>query len=275
MSGYVENVIDAAYHADRERVNASTLKTLIAKTPAHARAAWDTPQNETPALLLGRAVHCAVLEPETFNSRFAIAPKCDRRTSVGKQRFAEFEAEHAGKQIISEADAEIIAGISQSIAAHPIASKLFNAGAAEVTGYFSDPETGVKCRIRPDYLRADDSIIVDLKTTTDASRDSFQRAIHQYGYALQAAFYSHGHKQITGEPLSDFLFVAVEKAQPFACAVYRLDEAALEQGQRQMRRALALWGGCLESGRWPGYSERIESISLPNWAFNLIEDLEQ
>lgn len=62
--------------------------------------------------------------------------------------------------------------------------------------------------------------------------------------------------------------MTVEKLPPFAVAVYRIDEDALEAGRRMYRRALRLWAECLDRGIWPGYSDRIESISLPAWALN-------
>ena len=263
---YVAGVPDDIYHQDRTAVSSSTLKTVVRKSPAHARADLDSPKADTPALALGRAVHARLLEPDTFLERFAIGPKVDRRTKAGKEAWAAFLEDYPGASILAGEDAATLEGIAASIEAHPLARHAIRDGQAEVSGWFTDPETGVHCRIRPDYLRAADGIMVDLKTTLDASPDAFQRSIHSFGYATQAALYAQGHEAITGEPLRDFLFLAVEKARPFAVGLYRLDETALEVGRQHVRRALRTWADCLESGRWPGYSDRIESISLPVWA---------
>jgi exodeoxyribonuclease VIII len=270
---WVSGIPDEIYHGDRDTVSSSTLKILSAKSPAHARAELDQPRPETPALLLGRAAHCAALEPDLFTVRYAVAPECDRRTKGGKATWAQFLADHPGASIITASDAETVEGIRAAIEAHPVARHAVRGGQAELSGYFTDPETGVHCRIRPDYLRLADGIMVDLKTTLDASPRAFERSIQQYGYHLQAAMYSAGYQAITGEPLRDFLFLSVEKAPPYAVGLYRLEDQALEVGRRQYRAALRRWAECLERDHWPGYSDRIESISLPAWA--LIDDEEQ
>ena len=81
-----------SYHTNTSRISKSGLD-LINRAPAHY---WErylnphaSPQKETPALLIGSAVHCAVLEPEEFGKRYAVGPRVDRRTSKGK---AEWEA---------------------------------------------------------------------------------------------------------------------------------------------------------------------------------------
>ena len=269
---WAAGITDSTYHGDRDSVSSSALRKAIDRSPAHALADLDTPRPETPALLLGRAVHAAVLEPDTFESRYAVAPICDRRTKAGKEAWASHLAAHPDAATITASDAETVAGIVASIAAHPVARHAARGGEAELSGYFTDPETDVHCRIRPDYLRAADGIMVDLKTTLDASPGAFQRSINTFGYHVQAAMYAAGHEAITGDPPRDFLFVTAEKSPPYAVAVYRIDEAALEVGRRTYRRALRLWADCLERDRWPAYSERIEAISLPAWAFTNDEE---
>lgn len=114
-------------------------------------------------------------------------------------------------------------------------------------GYSQDAKTGVYCRIRPDFLRIDDGMIVDLKTSIDASAKGFRSSIQKFGYSFQAAMYSAGFEAITGEPLQHFLFAVVEKSPPFAAAVYRLDETALAVGRKQYRKALRLFADCSQS----------------------------
>ena len=43
--------------------------------------------------------------------------------------------------------------------------------------------------------------IVDLKTTINAAPSKFSRALIDYGYALQAAWYQEGYEALTGERL--------------------------------------------------------------------------
>jgi exodeoxyribonuclease VIII len=115
--------------------------------------------------------------------------------------------------------------------------------------------------------------MTDVKTALDASPGAFQRSIQGLGYHVQAAMYAGGFEAITGDPLRGFLFITAEKVRPYAVAVYRLGEDALEVGRRLYRSALRTWADCLERDTWPAYSDRIESITLPAWAFtDLAED---
>lgn len=60
------------------------------------------PLEQTTALLVGSAVHKMVLEPETFDSEFVIAPDINRRTKNGKEEYADFLKSAAGKSIITK-----------------------------------------------------------------------------------------------------------------------------------------------------------------------------
>lgn len=269
---FVAGIPEETYHGDLTSVSSSTLKTVVSKTPAHAKADLETPRAQTPALLLGRAVHCRVLEPESYPARYAVAPKVDRRTREGKATWDAFTQAHPGAAILSEEDGATVEAIAAAIQAHPIAHHAVRGGHAELSGWYRDPETGVQCRIRPDYLRAAGGIMADVKTALDASPGAFQRSIHGLGYHVQAAMYAAGFEAIIGDPLRDFLFITAEKSRPYAVAVYRLEEDALAVGRRLYRAALRTWADCLERGTWPAYSDRIESITLPTWAFTDLED---
>jgi hypothetical protein len=48
--------------------------------------------------------------------------------------------------------------------------------------------------------------------------------------------------------------------------VYELDALALDQGWREVRRALDYWSDCTTAQMFPGYQEDIVTLSLPNWA---------
>lgn len=263
---WASGITDDIYHGDPATVSSSGLRTLINRSPAHYRAEQTQPKTDTPAMLLGRAIHARVLELDTFGERFAVAPVCDRRTKEGKAIWTAHLEAHPDATTITAADAEVIEGIARAIEGHPIARSAIEGAAAEVSGYYVDPETGVRCRIRPDALRSDIGVIVDLKSALDASPRGFERVMHQRGYHIQAAMYAAGYEAITCETLTDFLIIAVEKAQPFAIGVYRISDTALMVGRAAYRDALRIYAECLAADRWPAYSDRIEALSLPMWA---------
>lgn len=232
----------------------------LAISPAHYQAWLTDPRIETPAMKFGTAAHCAILEPTRFVNEYDVLPSgLDRRTKEGKAIYTELEAK--GKTLLSIDDWQAIHGMLDSVMDHPAARDLLSEGLAE-TSYFSEMDrVAVKCR--PDWLSS--GIVVDLKTTQDASLSGFSKSIANYRYAVQAAFYSDILASL-GHDVVAFLFVAVEKTAPYAVGVYELDDMSLEIGREQYQRDLDTYRRCIESGEWPAYSSSVEMISLPKWA---------
>ena len=90
-------------------------------------------------------------------------------------------------------------------------------------------------------------------------RDS--KTIARYLYHLQAAHYLEVTKA------SEFYFVFVEKVYPFAVGVYSLDDDTIAEGRALRSLALKQISQCHTDNYWRGYSESVETLSLPNWAY--------
>jgi hypothetical protein len=105
-------------------------------------------------------------------------------------------------------------------------------GKAEQSYFWTDVETREECKCRPDWHSADGKIIVDVKTTEDASPGKFLRSsVLGWRYHVQAAFY------MQGLPTAEvFLFVVVEKKPPFAVAVYSLPQKLIDRGLEVLQR---------------------------------------
>ena len=253
------------YHADQSIGHSGILKLL--KSPAHLRETLDHPQPPTPAMTFGTAVHTCVLEPDRFSEEFVVAEKFDRRTKEGKEAAARFEEATQGKTLITPDELATLSRVRAAVLAHPGAAQLLQQGEAELSAFWTDSATGMACRCRPDWFNG--TAIVDLKSCVDASSRGFSRAIANFGYDVQAAFYVDGIRSVTGRELP-FLFVAVEKEAPHAVAVYRADPEILDIGRKKYQAALQLLKWCQESGTWPAYQPagEVELISLPRWAAN-------
>ncbi|QTI81459.1 PD-(D/E)XK nuclease-like domain-containing protein (plasmid) [Roseomonas marmotae] len=253
------------------------LLDLIHKSPLHAKAALvGEPEAPTEAMKVGTAVHALVLEPKEYERLYAVAPHVDRRTKAGKEAWAQFCEEHAGAEIITEDTAELVRAIAASVHAHPAAHALLSAeGKAEMSAYWQDTISGELCKCRPDFWRRD-GIIVDLKTTEDASPEGFARSVVNYRYYVQAPWYLEGLRHVFDAGLAPegyerpkgFVFVAVEKKPPFAVGVYVLEQAAYETGAHEARADLDKFAQCKREDRWPGYGDAIAPLALPAWFTN-------
>lgn len=66
-----------------EAINWSSL-VHMATSAKMLRWRVEHPRPDTPALALGRAIHCAVLEPERFERDYLVEPEFDTRSNAGK-----------------------------------------------------------------------------------------------------------------------------------------------------------------------------------------------
>ena len=178
---------------------------------------------------------------------------------------------YQGKIILTPEQMDAIQTITGNISKHFRAAKHLSRGVAERSAFWQDAETGVLCKCRPDWLVEDESgqivAILDVKTTKDSSIGGFSKSIANFGYDVQAAYYTDGLKSVIGKELP-FLFLAVESDAPHNVALYRADPEMMEVGRKKCRAGLMLMKWCQESGQWPGYQPggEEELISLPVWA---------
>ncbi|MHB8727621.1 MAG: PD-(D/E)XK nuclease-like domain-containing protein [Sulfuricaulis sp.] len=268
----IHQISNAEYHADKDSISTSGLKWIIDKTPLHL---WDrkfNPEREekpdTDALIFGSAVHKLVLEPQDFLKEFLVTPKIDKRTTDGKKAYADLMLRVQAENLtLIEADMlERATKLAKAIFEHPNAATLLAGGKPELSVYWNDPDTGVLCKCRPDYWRADMRVLTDVKTTNDASASEFQRTMDNFLYHVQAAFYLDGVSVATGERYEDFVFFCGEKQSPYAVANYRINEQSIAVGRKKYKAALVTYARCLETGKWPGYPTDIQSLDLPPWA---------
>jgi hypothetical protein len=258
-----------------EAVNSTILKGFASGTPAHVRYELDHGgRSPTKSLELGSLTHLAVLEPERFASEVAIPPKVDRRFKEGKARWADFEAENQGKQLVSAGDFAKATGMRDSLLVHPTASELLaSKSPTELSLVWEDKEHGVLCKARIDKPGVIGACLVvgELKTTADASRRAFEKDIYKYGYGIAGAHYLAGLQALVpvpeGNPPRRLIFLAVESEPPYCVACYELDDITLEQAEMERQRYLRAWRLCNERNEWPAYGDGVETAGYPAWVF--------
>jgi exodeoxyribonuclease VIII len=268
MSVVVQRGLGMASYLAIDAASASLLHVLSTQTPMHAHVYMTTPREDTKALILGEAVHYAILEPELFDLRYAVPPKADKRTTAGKEAWAQWLAEHPTQVPLTADEYDAARGMLAATAAHGEALRYLEAeGANEITLTWTDEETGLACKARPDRVARVDgrTWVVDVKTCRSASPHGFAKAIAEYGYHRKSAWYLDALDLLDPRP-RQFLFVATENKAPYALALYQLTDDAIQQGRTENRAALKLLATCKQSGIWPGYPADITYLDLPRWA---------
>lgn len=237
------------------------------RSPAHYRAWIESKlDKDTVALTFGRAFHCAILEPERFESEYATRPEFgDCRRKENKARRDEWNDAHAGHNVVDAEDMAAIEGMRDAVLRHPLAGKMIRDGQSELTAVWDDPDTGLRCQCRADYYVRKLAMILDVKSTEDASEDAFLRSVVKYRYHVQDALYRFGFSAV-GETVQHFCLVAVEKTPPFAVGIYTLDADGIGRGYSAARRDIDGLAECVRTNNWPSYPERIQTLELPPWA---------
>jgi exodeoxyribonuclease VIII len=254
------------YHQDRTCISASGLK-LIAKSPRHYWNRYLNPDYEdatTPAMAFGNVVHTLMLEPHTFNERYAISPDVNRTTKEGKAAYAAFMEANEGKEFISSKDFATATAMIEQAKLNPIITDLLDLSEKEAMHTFE--VLGVQCKMKADAINVIDGCIIDIKTCQDASPDGFGRDAYNLGYLLQAAFYLDGYYLATGTNIKRFIFIAMEKSAPYIAAIYELTPEQIELGRQQYLAALQTYKNCLAANKWHAYGDNIQPLTLPNWA---------
>lgn len=263
--GFHDGIPEADYHADRESVSQSGLKTIL-KSPALFRHQQLNPEPPTDAMVLGTLVHTEVLG---VGQGMRVVPPTGRtKAQQEEHKAAKVEAIAAGLVPVTAARAAQVKAMAKAVNDDAVARVLFNGGASEVSAYSPDPETGILRRCRFDKLHED--LGVDLKTTIARDRSEFAKSCANYGYHQQHAFYCDIAAEL-GQPLRGLVFVTVTNAEPYEVAIYELDNDAVMRGRDLNARAMRIYQHCTETDDWSGV-RNIQPLSLPRWAF--IDDLE-
>jgi PDDEXK-like domain of unknown function (DUF3799) len=273
--GVVHGMPNAVY----QRVDAVSQTQLKAfrKSPFHffARHARAMPEifatdAETDEMYAGTLCHCATLEPAAFAARYVVGPPVKTRAAKAWKDFVEA---HPDREAITPRQHAVAMAQAASLRSIDAVAEILDGGVCEVSAFWTDPATGIRCRCRPDCandtfgtVRDPRAMLLDVKTTRDASRRAVQATIARYGYHHQCEWYSRGYELGRGIPVAGFVFAFVEADYPFAACVYEIDLEAWEIAARENRDALDALAECRREGRWPGYSAEVEAIGLPRWA---------
>lgn len=284
------------YHARRlDIANNGGLSIIDTRSPAHYHY-WVTSQvekEEAEVFAFGRALHCATLEPDVFRDTYVILPpdaprdlrylreakKPSDETKAAIAWWDEWAANTAGKTVLESEKLDQLHAMAAALRALDLkfgdvritVADLIDECQTEVTLYWVDELTGIACKARADLWSPELALAMDLKSCVDAGREPFARAVARHRYHVQHAHYCEGFRAC-GQPLKSFVFLPVEKEPPHVPAAWHIDAPAEELGYEVRARSLRKLEACLKSGRWPGHTTTVESLTLPAFAFYNAQD---
>lgn len=263
------------YYLAHPGVSRSALMTMLNRTPAHYR--WESLYHDaavSEAFLWGSAVHCYLQEPEEFAARYRpgpINPATGAEYGVGTKKWADAqEAADAGGYTLYRT-AWNLEAMAEAVRRHPDTARILDGRPLiEATVIWKDKASGLVCKARPDNLRIDLGVFIDVKTTDSAHPGDFARSAAKYGYFDQVAHYEAGLRTVLGRDFNAWL-VPVEKEPPHCVGCYRIGDEEMEEGRRRVAWALQRIASCQKSGEWPGYRE--SDLYAPKWWHDQLEAL--
>lgn len=252
----------------------SGMKRLAESPAAYQKWLADTtsPDAEDDAgreLIIGRAVHALLLQPDAFKDMFAIVPEDAPKRPTDKQRNAKkpspstleavafwdsFDADNAGRAVLKrpmlETAQNCAAGIMRYLSIHDL-------------GHVVDPSTSwlempilfnnvtTPCKAQLDTIDQD-GWIWDWKTISGGLSDgNIRKAISQNRYHWQAAHYLLAAKSKRDDIKGiRYAFVEKEPDSIFDCVVYNMDGRWLEWGEKAVAEQCVQWENCRKTGVW-------------------------
>jgi len=263
-----------------DAVSSTGLK-LMARSAWHYRNRVETVPNKP--MLRGSLAHTAVLEADAMESRYVVvpsdAPRRPSKTQWAAKNPSEdsmkamdwwtsFEDRNANRQVISSEDYELCQLQLEAVRRNPELANILREGKGEVSLFWKDPETGLYCKARPDWLPSGlyASTPLDLKTTADESPNGFGRAAARMRYDLQAAHYTDGIEVVLGVKVQAFVFGAVTNKPPVLAVPYCLTDEIRDQGRDERRELLERLAYCKRENEWPAYGAGIQMLDFPAYA---------
>lgn len=254
------------YHA-HNAIGSSAMKRALVSA-AHYKSYLENKEEPTPAMILGTAIHSAILE-KTYDI-YIESPDCRRGTKEWKA----FEEQNPGKLILKPDDYATVKHMFEAFYSHPVASKLITGGTPEATIFGRDKTSNLEIKARIDYLVQSEkgNFIVDYKSAQDATPSAFKKAIFDFGYYLSLAHYKDMAEKAYNIKIPDVFIVAQEKKSPYALRIYRLSDRALEQGLHDREKSLYIIKQAIDKDEYQAYTNDITEIDMTTWSYEALNE---
>lgn len=220
---------------------------------------------QTEASALGVAAHALLLEPQTFEDKYLVMPKPDRRTTVGKTAYAAatLQAQEENKIILFDKQLETCLAICRSVQRHPHASRYLNTSLRELELNWTDPITQLPAKAYLDAYHEELEAIVDVKLLTGKFNPyKFAYKAKEECYHVQAGFYKNGCV-LNKLKVKEVVYILVSAADPDDVAVCRADAEFVERGQVRAESLAVELVSRIRDNDWESYRNVIPLGYVP------------
>lgn len=236
---FVEGMSNSDYHGG-DSISKSTLD-LASKDLFGPYWSRNCPQDEEKIKTFdfGDAMHAICLEPDRLKSEFVVIPPFNGRTNQGKADKLDFIKEHKAFKILTSDEYKQLNLMFESVMAHLPARALIEVeGVSESSYFWTDEQTGLDCKCRPDKHVRSQGLLVDVKTTPLLSK--FCYSVDDYRYHVQDPWYCDGVNRFCDQPVR-MEFLVIQKTIEigrYPVMVVKLPPEAIEYGRALYREDL-------------------------------------
>lgn len=247
-------------------LNQSSLKKIL-QSPAHYQASLNEKFISSPAMEMGTAAHCLILDgPKAFENAYVLQPDHIKLTTKeGK----EWKASQRRKKILKDDGKDrmwsSIHGMAEQLARLPYYQVTDDAEYVkrnEVSFYWE--WNGCDCKARLDSVLIEEGIILDLKTTASVDPEMFAKKVVGLGYDFQAAYYTKAAELAYGKPFR-FIFAAVERVAPYNVQLFEVTDEMMAEGMAMCEDALHLYKLSESAKIWEPPVIKQHKLEYPRW----------
>ena len=230
------------YHSNDTHISATQIKRAKKSLSEYWYYEWH-PQEKKSHFDFGNAFEMALIEPKLFAENVIIF---DAEKRPEKKKGITSEKNQSWKK-------EILNGDKSSI-------------------FWTDEETGLNLKTRPDISKKKKNVIVDIKTAIDGSPEGFSRALSNNDYPLQACIQIDGCQSSGLIPVVDtYFWLVVEKVPPYNATLYEFDAEDIAYCMDGYQYYLSRIKKANEEQKYIGYTDRADNkhgilkANIPLW----------
>lgn len=270
--GIYFNLHEDAYHADPALSHSGMIKLLDSPLDYWETGPLNPMRQEykaSDAMIFGKRCHALLLEPKVFQETYNV-------TGMGYD---------AKKKLINRTDWDNIKASIDMIKAVPDAHAYFTKGYPEVSIIVVDPATGIRLRIRIDYMRTFGGS--DYKRAKSLQNNQLGWFIADHGYDIQEWLYkyvmslakmglrkgtmkAHGPhdvpwlKAFADDERVLFRFFFQRSTKPYIFRILSMEEEIMQIARVRMEQAVDIYKRHIElygAERWPAGKAEPEEFS--------------
>lgn len=267
------------YHANKTHISSTQVriaKSSLKEFDWFMQGKLDKPEGSH--FDFGNAFELALLDKVAFSESVAIMKDSEwcaeslsinpaltkvRSSKTYQTLEAEFLTANKGKYVINDKGPEsweTIQEMLESCFADKVIQGLIKNTEYQLSLFWTDDQTGLKLKTRPDICKRKKNVVINVKTTRDGSPKGFGKDLADHDYPIQACLEMTGCLA-TGlmNDVDKYFWLACEKVAPFNATIYEFDESDIRASMTELDYLVHKIKKAQEQKSFPGYSDRADN----------------